>query len=74
MKFTPSRIKQTVLSDNEQQALRGIADGVPAPAPMMLRSQKFGLVEMGHRSSRPRVTPHIPRITVPRADRPPKAA
>jgi hypothetical protein len=45
MKFTPSRIKQIALSDSEQQALRGIADRVPVPAPLTLRLEKFGLVE-----------------------------
>jgi len=45
MKFTPSRIKQTVLSDSEQQALRGIAARTPVAAPLILRLEKFGLVE-----------------------------
>ena len=45
MKFTTSRIKQAVLSDSEQQALRGVADRVPVAEPLILRLKKLGLVE-----------------------------
>lgn len=45
MKFTTSRIKQTILSDSEQQALRGVAAHTPVAAPLILRLEKFGLVE-----------------------------
>lgn len=45
MKFPSSRIKQTVLSDSEQQALRGVADQVAVSEPLILRLAKLGLVE-----------------------------
>ena len=45
MKFTSSRIKQTILSDSEQQALRGVAARTPVAAPLARRLEKFGLVE-----------------------------
>jgi|GEM_PF-2499202 len=45
MKFTVGRVKQTVLSDSEQQALRGIAAQTPVPAPLVRRLEKFGLVQ-----------------------------
>ena len=45
MKLNPCRIKQTALSENEQQALRGIADGATVHPPLGQRLEKLGLVK-----------------------------
>jgi hypothetical protein len=48
MKFSPGRFRQAELSDQEQIALRGIAEGGPIALPLCQRLQKLGLVEKKH--------------------------
>jgi hypothetical protein len=48
MKFTPGRVKQAELSDNEKMALRGVAEGGPIALLLCQRLQKLGLVEKRH--------------------------
>lgn len=48
MKFAPSRVRQAPLSDREQQALRGIADGASIDLLLGERLQRLGLIAKKH--------------------------